>query len=203
MDRGIVVVGAVVAILGGLACSSQDGPSSGSGGAPGIGGEFSKGVGGFPVGDGGAGAGGAGAGGAGAGGSVATIDDGGLLGAPCRRVSDCGFGRTCGYKVSDGCSAQGVCVGMTPPIGQAACGALVSYCSCDGVTTVTAGCTFAAGYAPAPVMSGAFACPTDAGSGADAGSTCSGWGAICGTCCDGLVCMPSNSSALPSICVKP
>ena len=122
-------------------------------------------------------------------------------GAPCSRVSDCATGLTCGYKVSDGCSAQGTCVPVTPQPGQAACGALIEYCGCDAVTPVTAGCTFFSDYAPAPVMPASGSCLP--GTSTDAGRACSGWGEICNMpCCDGLVCMSSSSSALPSICVK-
>ena len=126
-------------------------------------------------------------------------------GAACSRVSDCAAGLTCGYEVVTGCSAHGMCVPVTPQPGQAACGALSIYCGCDGVTTVTSGCNFFPAFAPAPVMSGVASCQqVDAGPGTDAGSACSGWGETCSKpCCDGLVCMPSTSSALPSVCVKP
>lgn len=128
----------------------------------------------------------------------------GTQGAPCTSRGDCAGGFVCGYKISDGCSAQGTCVPVTPQPGQAACGALLLQCGCDGVTPVTGGCNFFSDYAPAPVMPGVSHCPGDAATSADSGLDCSGWGAICGkTCCDGLVCMGSSSSALPGICVKP
>ena len=191
LDMGRVVVASVVAILGGFACSSQGTASSGVGGAPGSGGELDKGMGGFADGNGGTAAGGSG-----------STNDGGLQGAPCSRVADCASGFTCGYKVSDGCAAQGICVPVTPAPGAPACGALTMHCGCDGVTTVTGGCNFFADYAPAPVMSGLFECPNDAGASSDGGSSCTGWGGS-GVCCAGLVYMPSASTALPGHCVKP
>ncbi len=187
LGQGVVVAASVVAILGGLACSSQDKASSGTGGAPaGVGGGFLEG-----------------SGGAGEGGHA---DDGGLQGAPCSRVSDCASGFICGYKVSDGCSAQGECVPVWPQPGQVVCGALSLNCGCDGITTVYGGCNFFADYAPAPVMPAVFQCPTDAGLSSDGGSPCAGWGGnTLGdiSCCDGLTYMPSGSNNLPGYCVKP
>lgn len=131
---------------------------------------------------------------------------GGAGGAPlkaCARERDCPSGMVCGYAIDGGCNAHGVCVPRWPPPGEAACGALLDLCGCDG-RGVTAGCNYATGYAPAPTQSDYAQC-ADAGppGGGDAGQ-CQGWGATCGaggTCCDGLGCSPSGSTALPGSCV--
>jgi hypothetical protein len=128
--------------------------------------------------------------------------DGGCAGCglPCAKESDCGTGLVCGYKVEDGCAAQGVCVPRWPLIGQAACAALVQSCGCDG-TVVTTGCNYYAGYAPAPVSPGNFSCMEDGGS--EAG-ICGGRGQACGpeACCEGLSCSPPGANApVPGSCV--
>lgn len=107
----------------------------------------------------------------------------------------------CGYPTDGGCGAQGVCVPRWPPPGQAACGALLYLCGCDG-QWVVAGCNYAGGYAPAPTVSDYAQC-ADAGTDPVPGQ-CPGWGQLCGaggTCCDGLGCSPSGSTALPGSCV--
>jgi len=130
--------------------------------------------------------------------SPADASPDGAQGVPCHRESDCGSGLVCGYKIADGCAAQGVCVPRWPLPGQTACGALESICSCEGVTVYT-GCSYVGGYAPAPI-SYSLPCFPDASS-ADAG--CAGWGASQGvlSCCSGLGNSPSGSSSLPGHCV--
>jgi hypothetical protein len=79
------------------------------------------------------------------GGSDTTHDMSTLTNQACNKDSDCSDGR-CVYKVSDGCSASGVC--MTPPTGPT-CGAVEILCGCDG-SDVSSGCGFPAGYASGP-----------------------------------------------------
>jgi hypothetical protein len=119
-------------------------------------------------------------------------------GAACQRESDCGSPNlVCGYKIADGCSATGVCIQRYPLPGQPACAALIDICGCDG-TTVTVGCGYASGYAPAPIAS-SLSCPNDG-----ATPTCGGKGAFCGDgpCCPGLGCSPSGApTVIPGNCV--
>jgi hypothetical protein len=66
-------------------------------------------------------------------------------GQACASSADCPSGQGCGFLMTDACLAKGSC---QPYIGGACLG--VPICACDG--TVTRGCSFANGYAEAPVF---------------------------------------------------
>jgi hypothetical protein len=75
-------------------------------------------------------------------------------GAPCGPGSACPSGLVCGYRVSQGCSATGLCVARPAPLPcLAVCD--ITLCGCDGSPISFAGCCSPAlpsGYAPAPVQ---------------------------------------------------
>jgi hypothetical protein len=84
----------------------------------------------------------------------------------CMSDTDCGPSFACAYSVARSCTAVGVCL---PVVVCAGNGKQPSYCGCDGGGFVRR-CDLPAGYAQAPVLSGAYPpCSTgDAGSTSDA-----------------------------------
>jgi hypothetical protein len=124
----------------------------------------------------------------------------GQQGANCQRESDCASGFVCGYAISDGCAAHGVCVPRLPQDGGPFCGAQRVFCGCNGVTDTVGGCAYAGNYAPAPVLHD-WPCESDGG--VDGAASCAGWGALCGaaTCCPGLGCSGLWLGIHPGTCV--
>ena len=79
-------------------------------------------------------------------------------GGTCTASTDCSGGLSCYFKITDGCSAKGVC--LAPP-GGPQCGALLELCGCNG-SQVVSGCGFPSGYASGASNGQSF-CATDGG----------------------------------------
>ncbi len=118
------------------------------------------------------------------GGDCAGACDSGVDAAPstCTTDSDCGSGRLCEFKITEGCSAAGRC--FTPPPPGPICNAYSAACSCSG-QTINVICTiYTSGYAALPIAyhGACEASAVDAGA-VDAGAVDAGAGTF--TCGDG------------------
>lgn len=89
--------------------------------------------------------------------STAPLDGGpAQLGGPCSQSSDCGPEMLCGFPVSAGCGAQGVCV--EEDVTCQGDGPVV--CACAG-GPVELACVWGSGYAPEPIVSTTPGCQPD------------------------------------------
>jgi hypothetical protein len=97
-----------------------------------------------------------------------TADRGkGDAGDSCASDADCNSGETCGFAISNACTATGACF-VTQ---ESACQALEPGCACDG-TNLNLTCNgLPDGYALKPVESTGY-CPDSGGIGVDAGVSC-------------------------------
>ncbi len=84
------------------------------------------------------------------------VDSGTGEGGACGTTADCTAGLLCGYPISQGCSAQGVCV--PEDLSCSNDGPVV--CGCDG-TPVGLACIWGPGYAAAPIVSTTPGCQPD------------------------------------------
>jgi hypothetical protein len=95
--------------------------------------------------------------------STVPLDGGGVLGSPCQTQEQC-QPNLCGFPISAGCHAQGVCV--TEEFSCTGDGPIV--CGCDG-RPVELACIWGYGYAPAPIVSATPGCQPGLDGGFDAG----------------------------------
>jgi hypothetical protein len=65
----------------------------------------------------------------------------------------------CAYKISDGCSAKGICMQIPSPT----CASFIELCGCDGKSVRGGACFYADGYAGGPTTGASYLSCVDGG----------------------------------------
>jgi hypothetical protein len=125
-------------------------------------------------------------------------------GGSCNTDADCGTGKMCAFKISDGCTAVGACITKPPP--GPVCAAYSPACTCSG-QEINVVCTqYPSGYASTPVAHTGVCTMSDAGASSfacGAGTTCSVT-QVCKIGMGGAVGNPTSYACVdyPSQCVS-